>query len=104
MHSISVLKPFIHLWQVVLPLDKEPSKRSGSNASNLKNGSKEDGKVVEGVTGETVAIRKAPDLDAAKKKLQARESRSERIQRYNSTADEPGHSLLCLVLAILVHW
>lgn len=51
--------------QVILPLDPEPGKRSGSKPAQVQNGANENQKLVEGVTGETLAIRKAPDLKEA---------------------------------------
>ena len=57
--------------QVVLPLGDEPDKRSGKRPKLDKEAHPEKGRLAEGVTGETVAIRKAPDLEAIKRDLKA---------------------------------
>ena len=54
---------------MILPLDSKPGKRSGSNPSKVQKTSHRGVKEVKGVTGETVAIRQAPDLDDTKEKL-----------------------------------
>ena len=53
--------------QVILPLGTQADQRSGKNPSN---GIEEEGRHAEGVTGEAVVVRKAPDLEVVRKDLQ----------------------------------
>lgn len=57
----------LFLLQVILPLDSKPGKRSGSDPSKIEKDTSV--KELEGVTGESIAIRKAPDLKMAKSQL-----------------------------------
>lgn len=56
---------------MILPLDDEPSKRSGSKPKgSKKKGAGTSETIVKGVTGESLAIRRAPDMAAVKQQLQ----------------------------------
>lgn len=61
----------ISCLQVILPLGKEPSRRSGMNPVADSEQQPEVGKAIESITGETVVVRKRPDMDTVKKDLQA---------------------------------
>ena len=57
--------------QVVLPLSEQPDKRSGAKPQQDLKKHPESGKRAEGVTGEALAIRKAPQEESVKKAMQA---------------------------------
>ena len=57
--------------QVILPLGDDPKeKRNGVKAKQNSNFAQQ-GRIVTGLTGETVCIRRAPDLAAVRNALQA---------------------------------
>eukprot|EP00877_Chromochloris_zofingiensis_P014753 jgi/Chrzof1/9531/Cz04g06210.t1 len=57
--------------QVVLPLGSESNQRNGKAAANNDRLYPPSGGVVTGITGEAVEIRKAPDMDALRRDLEA---------------------------------
>ena len=56
--------------QVVLPLGKEPGKRAGQQPERDSQAFPLKGEIVECVTGESVVVRRKPDLDALRQALQ----------------------------------
>lgn len=60
------------LLQVVLPLSEEADKRSGARPQQDLKKHPERGHPVEGVTGEALAVRKAPDEEAVRHNLQVK--------------------------------
>lgn len=57
-----------HLLQVVLPLGDIPDKRAGRDPKRDTDAYPPGGPCIEGVTGEVVCIRRAPDLDALRRR------------------------------------
>ena len=67
--------------QVILPLGDQADQRSGKNPSN---GIEEEGRHAEGVTGEAVVVRKAPDLEVVRKDLQVNTAHTSYFARTSS--------------------
>lgn len=60
------------LLQVILPLGEEPDRRAGKDPCDDSRRYPPGGKCIKGVTGEVVCIRKAPDLEAVRRRVLAK--------------------------------
>ncbi len=60
----------VRLTQVILPLGEDPKEKRNGLKAKQNNTNSEEGRVVTGLTGENVCIRRSPDLQAVRKALQ----------------------------------